>query len=170
MSQDSSADPALPPRDASPPPPPPPTGPPERRRSWLTITLIAAVVVAVGCVGGGYLLLNSLREDVPQAGECLLDAPDPNDMTVVGCDSDQAAWSVIGADGTMTQAEFQALTPEDGVCQEHAGTEQVLWVTDAWFVDDGTAGTVVCLRRVGEAAQPPGSPPPGSPRPEPGSG
>lgn len=112
------------------------------------------------CAGGGYLLVNSLREDLPEAGECMTDAPDPNEMSVVGCDSDQAAWSVVGADGAMTQVEFQALTPEDQVCQEHEGTEQALWVTDAWFVDDDTEGTVVCLRRAGEGAEEPRAPEP----------
>lgn len=166
MSQDSSADPAQPPRDA---PPPPPTAPPKRPR-WLAITLVTAAVALVACAGGAYLVLSSLREEVPEAGECLIDAPDANDMTVVGCDSDLAAWSVIGADGTMTQVEFQALTPEDGVCQEHAGAEQVLWVTDAWFVDDDTAGTVVCLRRVGEAVEQPRETPRQTEPAEPGSG
>lgn len=139
---------------APPPPPPPPApgqGPAKKRRTGLIVTLIAVAGVLLVCVVGGVaVLLLGGGGDIPQAGECMSDAVDPNEMEVVACDSPDAAWSVIGSGGSMTRGEFNARSQQQQVCEEHPGTLQALWLTDAVFSSsDDTEGEVVCLGPIG---------------------
>jgi hypothetical protein len=134
---------------APPPPPPPPTAPPKKkRRIWPYVTLAVVVVIVLLGVGGVVLLGNLLREEVPEVGECLNDAPAADDMEVVDCAAAEAAWRVIGNDGAWTRGEFDAAAQGD-VCQAFAATEQALWVTSSSTVNSGTEGEVICLAPVG---------------------
>lgn len=134
------------PAAAVPPPPPPPVpaaAEPPKRRIGLIVTLVAVVVAGLVVVGA-VLVVRMLGEEVPTVGDCLTDAPAPDDMEIVDCDSDQAFWSVIGNDGSWTRGEFD--TAEQGaLCEGFEATERALWVTSSRSVDEGTGGEVVCL-------------------------
>lgn len=137
-----------------PPPGPPPPTPAEPASRKFRVTMIVVGVTAglllVGCLGLVALTVFAGGE-IPEADDCLTDAADANDMEVVDCGSGDAAWTVLGADQTMTRGEFSGLTQQDQVCQAYPETQQALWVTDARFgTDDDTEGTVICLQRVGE--------------------
>jgi hypothetical protein len=136
------------PPEASPPPPPAPTPPAKKRRVWPYVAL-AAVIVIIGLGIGAALLVRSvLTEEVPQVGDCLNNAANPDDMDVVDCGSADAAWSVIGNDGTWTRGDFDAATQGE-VCQAFTDTQQALWVTSSPTVNSGTEGEVICLAPVG---------------------
>jgi len=131
---------------AIPPPPPPPAAPkaqPKKRRVGLIVALTVLAALAAVAVGG-FFLLSSLREDLPQVGDCLNDAPTADEMDVVACDGNDAAWSVIGSDGTWTRGDFDT-AGQGEVCDAFPDTEQALWVTNATTVDSGTEGEVICL-------------------------
>lgn len=133
------------------PPPAPPQPPPRKRRLGLVITLGVLVGLVVVCGGGFLLLTNVFQQDVPGVGACLTDAADANDMDVVDCGAPDAAWTVLGDDGTASRAEFDAFTPDDSVCEAHPGTGLALWMTDTpgLFVNDDTVGSVICLEQIG---------------------
>lgn len=141
------------------PAPPPPTGPPppgpeqaapRKRRTGLIVVGVVAGVLLLGCLGMVAVAVFTGGGDIPEAGDCLTDAADANDMDVVDCGAGDAAWSVLGEDQTMTRGEFSGLTQQDQVCQAYPETQQALWVTEARFgVDDSTEGKVICLQRTG---------------------
>jgi hypothetical protein len=137
------------PAAALPPPPPVPTAPPKKkRRIWPYVTIGVVLLVILLGVGGVVLLGVLLREEVPEVGQCLDDAPSPDDMEVVDCGSAEAAWSVIGNDGPRTRGEFDQATQGD-LCQAFAETQQAMWVTTSYTVDSSTEGEVICLAPVG---------------------
>ena len=149
----------LPEQPLAAPPPPPPTGgqagPGKRRRTGLIVALVAVPALLLLCAFAGVAVALLGGADIPQAGECMTDAVDPNDMAVVTCDSPDAAWSVIGSGGAMTRAEFNSRSQEQLVCQEHPGTVQALWLTDTLFgSSDDTKGEVVCLGPVEGGTEP----------------
>jgi hypothetical protein len=131
------------PAAAPPPPPPAPAAPPKKRRVGLIVTLTALVALAVVAVGA-FLLLSVLREELPQVGDCMTDGATADDMEVVACDSGDAAWSVIGSDGTWTRGDFD-VADQGEVCEAFPETAQALWVTSATSVASGTEGEVICL-------------------------
>jgi hypothetical protein len=133
---------------APPPPPPAPSPPPKKRRIWPYVTIAVVVVVAALGVGAVLLVRSVLAEEVPQVGECLDNAANPDDMDVVDCGSAEAAWNVIGNDGTWPRGEFDAAAPGE-VCQAFPETEQALWVTSSATVDSQTEGEVICLAPAG---------------------
>jgi hypothetical protein len=149
--QASEPEPELPDQPAAAPPPPPPVpatpAPKKKRRVWLIVTLSVVAVLILLVVGGVFLVMNVLREEVPQVGECLNEAS-PEDMEVVDCGSAEAAWNVVGSDGTWTRGDFDAAAQGD-VCQEFPETQQALWVTESPTVDSGTEGEVICLAPIG---------------------
>jgi hypothetical protein len=131
---------------AAPPPPPAPVpskAAPKKRRVGLIVTLTLLGTLVVVAAGVAALVLLT-REELPQVGDCLNDAVLAADMEVVSCDSAEAAWSVIGSDGTWTRGEFDA-AGQGEVCQGFPATEQALWVTNVRTVDSGTEGEVICL-------------------------
>jgi hypothetical protein len=128
---------------APPPPPASPAQPARKGRIGLIVALVAVVVVGLA-VAGVWLVVNLIEEDVPTVGDCLTDQPDPDDMEIVGCDSGEAFWSVIGNDGSWTRGDFDTAEPGE-LCEEFEATERALWVTSARSVDAGTGGEVVCL-------------------------
>lgn len=143
----------LPEQPLAAPPPPPTAGPTptKKSRKGLMVALIAVAGILLLCVVGGVVLvLAGGGTNVPEAGECMTDAVDPNEMEVVACDSADAAWSVIGSGGTMTRAEFNTRSQEQQVCAEHPGTVQALWLTGSLLnSSDDTEGEVVCLGPIG---------------------
>jgi hypothetical protein len=130
-------------------PPPPPTGPPAlpeeqpapRSRRGLKIGLAVAAGVVVLAVAGVLALVLLSGEEVPAVGECMTDSTDPTQMGVVGCDSEQAAWQVIGHDGSVTEEEFDQATRED-ICQQFPDWENALWLRTNVISGEGE---VVCL-------------------------
>lgn len=150
-SEPPAAEPELP-ADAEPAaPPPPPAGaatPSQSRRLVVPIVIaVTGLLLLVACLVGGALLISAARDEIPVVGDCMSHAADPNQMEPVECGEPGADWTVIGVHGTLTRSEFEQLSPENSVCAEHPNTEQALWVTDAWRVDDSTEGQVVCLAR-----------------------
>lgn len=137
------------------PPPPAPAGPPPHgaepparpRRLGLKIGLAVAagLVVLVGAGVVGVVLL--LGEDVPEVGACLTDAEDPGEIEVVDCGSEQAAWRVVGHDGSRTEAEFERATREE-ICQAFPDWENALWLRTNLLSGEGE---VVCLAAASEA-------------------
>jgi hypothetical protein len=132
---------------APPPPPPPPKAPPKKRRVGLIVALTVLGALAVVAIGG-VVLVNLLREDLPQVGDCMTDGATADDMEVVACDSPEAAWNVIGSDGTWTWGDFNAAAQGE-LCQGFSDTDQALWVSNATSVEDATEGEVVCLAPIG---------------------
>jgi len=151
--------PAMPPPGAAAPPPPAPgapagppppvTEPPPRpRRLGLKIGLAVAagvVLLVVAGVVGAVLLLS---EDVPEVGACMTDAEDPAEIEVVDCGSEQAAWQVVGHDGSRSEAEFEQATREE-ICQAFPDWENALWLRTNLISGEGE---VVCLASAGAAA------------------
>jgi hypothetical protein len=122
------------------------------RRIWLVVALAAAGgVLALGAAG--FVVLNLLREELPQVGDCLNDAASVDDMHVVACDSAEAAWAVVGEDGVWTRGDFDAAGPGE-VCQAYPTTEQAMWVTSARSMGAATEGKVVCLEPLNPAPTP----------------
>jgi hypothetical protein len=130
-------------------PPSPPAGPPvpseeqpaSRSRRGLKIGLAVAAGVVVLAVAGVLALVLLSGEEVPAVGECMTDSADPTQMDVVGCDSEQAAWQVIGHDGNVTEDEFDQATRED-ICQQFPDWENALWLRTNVLSGEGE---VVCL-------------------------
>jgi len=142
--------PSMPDQPVGPPPPPPRPEPKKKRRVGLYVTLGVLAVVLLICVAGGVVFLTSAGDEIPEAGQCLNDAPQATDMEVVDCGATDAAWTVLGTGGTMSRGEFSTLTADADVCDAYPTTERALWVTDAFFgVNDDTEGEVICLASVG---------------------
>jgi hypothetical protein len=135
--------PAVPVPPPPPPPPVPPASPAPKRRIGLIVTLVAVVVVGLA-VAGVWLVVRMIEEEVPAVGDCLTDAPAADDMEIVGCDSGEASWSVIGNDGSWTRGDFDAADMGE-LCDEFEATQRALWVTSERDVEAGTGGEVVCL-------------------------
>jgi hypothetical protein len=144
--------PALPVPSPPPAPPAPPASPARKGRIGLIVALVAVAVVGLA-VAGVWLVVNLLEEEVPAVGDCLTDAPAPDDMEIVGCDSGEAFWSVIGDDGSWTRGDFDAAEVGE-LCEEFDATQRALWVTGERDVEAGTGGEVVCLAPLD--ADPPG--------------
>jgi hypothetical protein len=137
------------PSAALPPPPPAPTAPPKKKRRIWPYVLVGVLVLFILVAVGGVLLVRSLlQEEVPEVGQCLNDAANPDDMEVVDCGSAEAAWSVVGSHGALTRGEFDQATQGD-LCQAFPETQQAMWVTSSLTVDSGTEGEVICLAPVG---------------------
>jgi hypothetical protein len=108
-----------------------------------TVLLIGGFAVVRGLLGaaGDEIELNF---QVPDVGECITqDSLFGTETNVVDCGSAEAAWEVIGNDGTWTENDFDA-TPAEEICTGFEGTEQMLWIGE--ITSDGTGGgDVVCL-------------------------
>lgn len=121
--------------------------PPVRQsRRWLWVGLVALAVLVGGAVAGatGVAVVQLLREDAPEVGDCLTREAVNDDIDIVDCGEGAAHWRVIGHDGAWTQGEF-AQASDDEVCADHPDTQQALWVTAARDVSDDSDGEVVCL-------------------------
>lgn len=119
------------------------TPPPERNRR-LAIIVAAAAGVVILAVIGAVVVASWLGDDLPEAGDCMSNDADPTEIRVVDCGSEEAAWTVVGVDGTWTEQEF-ADAARDRVCQAIPKWDNALWLGEE--TDDGTGeGTVVCLR------------------------
>lgn len=140
------------------PPPPPPPAPPQepgqpparKSRRGLLIVLGVVAGVVVLAVGGLVVAAVVFGEDVPEVGECLTQAADPADIDVVDCESDRAAWRVIGHHGTLTEEEFAQVSRAD-VCQAFPDWENALWLRTNLLGGDGQ---VVCLVPAGPQEAP----------------
>jgi hypothetical protein len=138
--------PELPEQPVPVPPPPPlaPPPPPARKSRIGLIVALVAVAVAGLAAAGVWLVVNLLEEEVPTVGDCLTDQPDPDDMEIVGCDSGEAYWSVVGTDGSWTRGDFDS-AEQGELCDGFEATQRALWVTSERDVKPGTGGEVVCL-------------------------
>lgn len=117
--------------------------PPERNRR-LAIIVAAAAGVVILAVIGAVVVANQLGDDLPEAGDCMSNDADPTEIRVVDCGSEEAAWTVVGVDGSWTEQEFAEST-RDRVCQAIPKWDNALWLGEE--SDDGSGeGTVVCLR------------------------
>lgn len=115
-----------------------------KRRLALTIGIGGGVAALALVIGAGFAAVYLFGEDPPEVGDCLTQAVNADDMSVVDCDSGDAYWTVVANDGNWTHGEFEDAPPGE-VCADHLSTQQALWVTGSRNVADDTEGEVVCL-------------------------
>jgi hypothetical protein len=115
-----------------------------------TVALGIAVFAGRALLGGA---IGDAANDVeinsqtPEVGECITEASlFGTETEVVACDAVEAAWRVIGNDGTWVEADFDA-APEEEICQSFEGTEYMLWIGELTG-DKSGEGQVVCLEQV----------------------
>lgn len=113
----------------------------------------AVVIVLIGGIVVRTLVSKAANEvqlnlQVPNVGECITEASTlpGSDTEVVDCTSAEAAWEVVGNDGTWTEADFWA-TPAEEMCTAFETTEQMLWIGEITSDESGD-GEVVCLASV----------------------
>jgi hypothetical protein len=81
-------------------------------------------------------------------GECITEEStlSNSETETVACDSAEAAWEVIGNDGSWVESDFWD-SPEEEICTGFEGTEQMLWIGEVTGDQTGD-GQVVCLVQV----------------------
>lgn len=118
--------------------------PPEQRKRRLAQIVVGAAGAVILAVIGAVVVANQLGDDLPATGDCMSNHADPAEIRVVDCGSAEAAWTVVGLDGTWTEQEFDE-SPRHRVCQEIPKWDNALWLGEQ--TDDRSGeGTVVCLR------------------------
>lgn len=123
--------------------PPEAARPPERNRRLALIVAAAAGVVILAVIGA-VLVANQLGDDLPETGDCMSNDADPTEIRVVDCGSEEAAWTVVGLEGSWTEQEFDQAV-RDRICQAIPNWDNALWLGEE--TDDRSGeGTVVCLR------------------------
>jgi hypothetical protein len=154
-----------PPYGNQPPPPGYPPGyfpgagtPPPPKRSKKIPAILGAVgglvaitigIAVVRILGSDATNDFDLQSQTPEVGECINQAsvsPEANETEVVACDSAEAAWEVIGNDGSWTETAFHD-APEEELCQSFPETEYMLWIGEE-TEDRSGEGQVVCLSQV----------------------
>lgn len=134
------------PAEPVPAPAPAPAEPVRRSRRGLKIVVGVVAGIVVLAVAGVVVIVTQFGSEVPAVGECLNHSDDPTEMEVVACDSDQAAWQVIGhEEGTLTEQEFDQIS-RDEVCQAFPDWENALWLRTNVLTGEGQ---VVCLDTTG---------------------
>lgn len=119
-------------------------------RRWLLIALGAAAGVAVLAVVAVLVIGALTGDDVPAVGDCMTHSANPAEMEVVDCDSAEAAWRVIGNDGSWSEQAFEEASQEE-VCQAFAGWDNALWLGER-TEDLSGDGEVICLASTDPAA------------------
>lgn len=117
-----------------------------RRPLRLALAALLAIVVALGVRFG----IGELSgDDVPAVGDCMNAAADANDMGVVDCGSEDAAFRVVGNDGAWVWQDFEAAANAggEGICEEHPQHSTALFVGEGDEPD--SEGEVVCLEPTG---------------------
>lgn len=119
--------------------------PAARLPRWRVLAIAAGSVAGVAILAVvAVLVIGGLTgDDVPAVGDCLTHSDDPAEMQVVDCDSGDAAWRVIGNDGSWTEQAFAEASQEE-VCQAFRGWENALWMGDRTEDLSGN-GEVICL-------------------------
>lgn len=129
--------------------------PPKKRTGKrILFTVIGIAVAAVVAFGVRTLLGTVFAEatgdlSTAEAGDCIDQQPDINDVKVVACDSAEAAMTVIGVNQDWTENDFDAATLEE-VCEGFTVPDDggAIWYGEV--TDDGTgAGDVYCLEPLG---------------------
>ncbi|MPZ25978.1 MAG: hypothetical protein GEV12_05895 [Micromonosporaceae bacterium] len=121
------------------------TQPDRSRRLAIVVAAVAGVVILA--VIGAVAVANQLGDDLPEAGDCMSNDADPTEIRVVDCGSEDAAWTVIGQDGTWTEREFDE-ADRNRICQAFPKWDNALWLGEE--TDDRSGeGTVVCLTVAG---------------------
>jgi hypothetical protein len=111
--------------------------PAKTNRTWVPIVLGVVLVLAV--IG---LALTFLGGNSAEAGDCVNDAPD--EIGVVDCDSDEAAFEVAGVLEDVSQNDMNGET----ICNEWPETVYIAW--EGSDTDDLDAeGTGYCLTELG---------------------
>lgn len=133
-----------------------PPQPPQQRskKRWGILAGIGGVVLLAGGGIAVRALLGAAANEVqfnlqvPDVGECITQEstlPD-SETEVVDCGAAEAAWEVVGNDGTWIEADFWS-APVEEMCTGFADTEQMLWIGEV--TDDQTGeGEVICLASV----------------------
>ncbi len=81
-------------------------------------------------------------------GDCLNDRPNIDDIRVVACDSEDAAWRVIGKNTGWTENDFDAATLEE-VCEGFTVPADGAAIWQGSRTSDGSGtGFVLCLEPV----------------------
>lgn len=109
---------------------------------------ILVIRLVIGAVSGDI----NLSRQVPDVGECITQASlFGSETEVVGCDSADAAWQVLGNAGEYTEGEFdtavQDAAGQEELCGAYPESGYILWIGE--ITDDQSgSGEVVCLMEV----------------------
>lgn len=105
------------------------------------------LVVALGVYFVIQAVIAQVTGDLSTAnvGDCIDNAPNIDDIKVVGCDSEDAFWVVIGKNTGWTENDFDAATLDE-VCEGYTVPADGAAIWNGRATSDGTgSGDVYCI-------------------------